>query len=80
MKKSLAFLCGLHASVALATESAASQLNRLFSISKIHGPLTKRVPNLPSGKIRGVNVGGWLVSEPWMMGDEWKKTIGDSIS
>lgn len=31
--------------------------------------LDKRV-NLPS-KIRGVNLGGWLVSEPWMMSQEW---------
>ncbi|KAK8049067.1 glycoside hydrolase family 5 protein [Apiospora phragmitis] len=32
--------------------------------------LDKRV-NLPS-KIRGVNLGGWLVSEPWMMTPEWR--------
>ncbi|KAK7951937.1 uncharacterized protein PG986_007665 [Apiospora aurea] len=31
--------------------------------------LDKRA-NLPS-KIRGVNLGGWLVSEPWMMSTEW---------
>lgn len=30
-------------------------------------------PSLPNGvtKIRGVNFGGWLVSEPWMMSNEW---------
>ncbi|KAI1083914.1 glycoside hydrolase family 5 protein [Whalleya microplaca] len=32
-------------------------------------------PSLPSGvtKIRGVNFGGWLICEPWMMGTEWSK-------
>ncbi|RYP49982.1 hypothetical protein DL768_004417 [Monosporascus sp. mg162] len=33
----------------------------------------KRAPPLPSAKIRGVNLGGWLVSEPWMMGGEWAR-------
>lgn len=26
---------------------------------------------LPNRKIRGVNLGGWLISEPWKMGTEW---------
>ncbi|KAI5923688.1 glycoside hydrolase family 5 protein [Camillea tinctor] len=32
-------------------------------------------PNLPNGvtKIRGVNLGGWLICEPWLMPDEWSK-------
>ncbi|KAL2201961.1 family 5 glycoside hydrolase [Sarocladium strictum] len=35
-------------------------------------------PSLPDGvtKIRGVNLGGWLISEPWMMGDHWKVEMG----
>ncbi|KAK8139887.1 hypothetical protein PG984_001010 [Apiospora sp. TS-2023a] len=33
--------------------------------------LDKRV-NLPS-KIRGVNLGGWLISEPWMMFQAWSE-------
>jgi aryl-phospho-beta-D-glucosidase BglC (GH1 family) len=33
--------------------------------------LDKRSPALPSYKIRGVNLGGWLLSEPWMMPTEW---------
>jgi hypothetical protein len=33
--------------------------------------LDKRSPGLPSYKIRGVNLGGWLISEPWMMPTEW---------
>lgn len=37
----------------------------------------KRVPSMPSSKIRGVNLGGWLVSEPWMMSTEWN-TMGCS--
>lgn len=35
--------------------------------------------SLPTTKIRGVNLGGWLVSEPWMMSNEWN-TIGCSSS
>ncbi|XP_047051884.1 probable glucan endo-1,6-beta-glucosidase B, partial [Lolium rigidum] len=27
-------------------------------------------------KIRGVNFGGWLVCEPWMMSDEWNNVMG----
>ncbi|KAL8286600.1 hypothetical protein RQP46_004128 [Phenoliferia psychrophenolica] len=27
----------------------------------------------PVDKIRGVNLGGWLVSEPWMMTQEWNR-------
>ncbi|KAI1773138.1 glycoside hydrolase family 5 protein [Hypoxylon cercidicola] len=32
-------------------------------------------PSLPNGvtKIRGVNFGGWLICEPWMMSREWSK-------
>jgi aryl-phospho-beta-D-glucosidase BglC (GH1 family) len=26
---------------------------------------------LPEGKVRGVNLGGLFIIEPWMMGDEW---------
>ncbi|GIZ39418.1 hypothetical protein CKM354_000280100 [Cercospora kikuchii] len=40
-------------------------------------------PSLPNGvtKIRGVNFGGWLVSEPWMMSNEWSKMgCGSSAS
>ncbi|KAK0385682.1 hypothetical protein NLU13_6859 [Sarocladium strictum] len=35
-------------------------------------------PSLPDGvtKIRGVNFGGWLISEPWMMGDHWRVEMG----
>jgi aryl-phospho-beta-D-glucosidase BglC (GH1 family) len=34
--------------------------------------LDKRAHPIPDWKIRGVNLGGWLISEPWMMGNEWK--------
>ncbi|KAH8646091.1 glycoside hydrolase family 5 protein [Xylariales sp. PMI_506] len=40
-------------------------------------------PSLPSGitKIRGVNFGGWLISEPWMMLTEWATMgCGSSVS
>ncbi|OTA59625.1 glycoside hydrolase family 5 protein [Hypoxylon sp. EC38] len=32
-------------------------------------------PSLPNGvtKIRGVNFGGWLICEPWLMANEWSK-------
>ncbi|KAJ3148165.1 hypothetical protein HK101_002173 [Irineochytrium annulatum] len=35
-------------------------------------------PSLPNGvtKIRGVNFGGWLISEPWMMWNEWSNVMG----
>ncbi|KAF3056685.1 putative glucan endo-1,6-beta-glucosidase B [Trichoderma lentiforme] len=35
-------------------------------------------PALASGitKIRGVNFGGWLISEPWMMSNEWNNNMG----
>ncbi|KAK6063227.1 endo-beta-1,6-glucanase [Seiridium cupressi] len=40
-------------------------------------------PSLPSGitKIRGVNFGGWLICEPWMMSTEWSNMgCGSSAS
>ncbi|KAK2592733.1 hypothetical protein QQS21_009576 [Conoideocrella luteorostrata] len=40
-------------------------------------------PSLPKGvnKIRGVNFGGWLICEPWMMRSEWSKMgCGNSAS
>ncbi|CAM1509801.1 Fc.00g001360.m01.CDS01 [Cosmosporella sp. VM-42] len=35
-------------------------------------------PTLGSGvsKIRGVNLGGWLICEPWMMDNEWRNVMG----
>jgi len=45
-----------------------------FNMSARYDQLGKRWdPKLPSGitKIRGVNFGGWLISEPWMMCHEW---------
>ncbi|KAK9443383.1 beta-1,6-glucanase [Metarhizium brunneum] len=35
-------------------------------------------PSLPNGvtKIRGVNFGGWLICEPWMMQNEWRNVLG----
>ncbi|KAG6281119.1 hypothetical protein E4U48_007389 [Claviceps purpurea] len=35
-------------------------------------------PSLPSGinKIRGVNFGGWLICEPWLMSNEWNNVMG----
>ena len=61
-----------------------------FNMSARYEQLGKRwVPQLPSGitKIRGVNFGGWLVSEPWMMCHEWtavsfffRRTCGRSRS
>ncbi|KAJ9224852.1 CAZyme family GH5 [Paecilomyces variotii] len=28
-----------------------------------------------NNRIRGVNFGGWLISEPWMMSQEWNETL-----
>ncbi|KAK1754049.1 glycoside hydrolase [Echria macrotheca] len=50
-----------------------------FNISARFEQLGKRWdPKLPSGvtKIRGVNFGGWLISEPWMMCNEWTANMG----
>ncbi|KAI3400868.1 hypothetical protein diail_1557 [Diaporthe ilicicola] len=37
-------------------------------------------PSLQNGinKIRGVNFGGWLICEPWMMKNEWESVMGCS--
>ncbi|KAI4625047.1 uncharacterized protein J4E87_005528 [Alternaria ethzedia] len=53
----------------------------LAAFNRTTGDLSKRAPNLPSPKIRGVNLGGWLLSEPWLMNQEWSEMgCGDSCS
>ncbi|KAL1602725.1 hypothetical protein SLS60_006146 [Paraconiothyrium brasiliense] len=47
----------------------------LSAFNRTHIPHSKLSLSLPS-KIRGVNLGGWLVSEPWMMQQEWTQVIG----
>ncbi|GAB1315596.1 hypothetical protein MFIFM68171_05806 [Madurella fahalii] len=50
-----------------------------FNTSARYEQLGKRWdPKLPSGitKIRGVNFGGWLISEPWLMCREWTANMG----
>jgi hypothetical protein len=42
-----------------------------FNRTTTTNSLNKRAHALPSWKIRGVNLSGWLVSESWMMMDEW---------
>ncbi|KAF1952937.1 glucan 1,3-beta-glucosidase precursor [Byssothecium circinans] len=42
----------------------------LSAFNRTSASVDKRVPQLPSNKIRGVNLGGWLISEPWMMGND----------
>jgi hypothetical protein len=37
----------------------------LAAFNRTSGSLDKRAHPLPSWKIRGVNLGGWLISEPW---------------
>ncbi|KAH4848337.1 hypothetical protein HBH70_075460 [Parastagonospora nodorum] len=49
----------------------------LQSFNQTFNSLHERAQSLPTWKIRGVNLGGWLVSEPWMMPDEWN-TMGCS--
>jgi hypothetical protein len=43
----------------------------LEAFNRTSNLLDKRAHSLPSWKIRGVNLGGWLISEPWMMNSEW---------
>jgi aryl-phospho-beta-D-glucosidase BglC (GH1 family) len=51
------------------------QQRDLAAFNRTYDPHGKRVASLPS-KIRGVNLGGWLVSEPWLMSTEWTQVIG----
>jgi hypothetical protein len=65
-------------SVLLATSVHAwlPQDKELAAFNRSSG-LDKRAHSLPSWKIRGVNLGGWLISEPWMLGDdEWITKMG----
>ncbi|USP78586.1 glycoside hydrolase family 5 protein [Curvularia clavata] len=43
----------------------------LAAFNRTSNYVSKRASQLPSWKIRGVNLGGWLLSEPWMMSKEW---------
>jgi aryl-phospho-beta-D-glucosidase BglC (GH1 family) len=45
--------------------------HELEAFNRTSNLLDKRAHSLPSWKIRGVNLGGWLISEPWMMNSEW---------
>ncbi|KAF1937229.1 glucan 1,3-beta-glucosidase precursor [Clathrospora elynae] len=45
--------------------------HELAAFNRTSGSLGKRAHSLPNWKIRGVNLGGWLVSEQWMMEQEW---------
>jgi hypothetical protein len=47
------------------------QDRELEAFNRTSDSLNKRAHSLPNWKIRGVNLGGWLVSEPWMMRGEW---------
>lgn len=47
----------------------------LAAFNRTHDVHGKRAATMPS-KVRGVNLGGWLVSEPWMMNKEWTEVIG----
>jgi aryl-phospho-beta-D-glucosidase BglC (GH1 family) len=61
--------------LAASTYAWMPQDRELEAFNRTSGSLDKRAHSLPSWKIRGVNLGGWLVSEPWMMPDEWN-TMG----
>ncbi|KAJ6133668.1 glycoside hydrolase family 5 [Penicillium samsonianum] len=70
-------------SVALFASSALAWLPEerdlaAFNISRFDTLEKRFQPTLPNGvsKIRGVNFGGWLVSEPWMMSNEWNNVMG----
>jgi aryl-phospho-beta-D-glucosidase BglC (GH1 family) len=53
------------------------QDRELAAFNRTYGLLNKRAHSLPTWKIRGVNLGGWLASEPWMLGDgEWITNMG----
>lgn len=47
----------------------------LAAFNRTYNAHGKRAAGLPN-KIRGVNLGGWLVSEPWLMRNEWTQVIG----
>jgi hypothetical protein len=53
----------------------------LSAFNRTNIDLSKRGYDIPTQKIRGVNLGGWLLSEKWMMNDEWTLMgCGDSCS
>ena len=67
----------LSALLAASAHAWLPQDRELAAFNRTSGSLDKRVPSLPSWKIRGVNLGGWLISEPWMLGQqEWVTTMG----
>jgi aryl-phospho-beta-D-glucosidase BglC (GH1 family) len=69
MKRSTLLTALLAASVSawMPEDRELSAFNRTTTTNS----LGKRAHALPSWKIRGVNLGGWLISEPWMMEGEW---------
>ncbi|KAF2444221.1 glycoside hydrolase family 5 protein [Karstenula rhodostoma CBS 690.94] len=71
MKRSTFLLVLLAASV----HAWLPQDRDLAAFNRTYNAHAKRVAALPS-KIRGVNLGGWLVSEPWLMKKEWTQVIG----
>ncbi|KAG6002740.1 hypothetical protein E4U21_002797 [Claviceps maximensis] len=52
--------------------AAFNQTARFEQLGKRFEPSLARGIN----KIRGVNFGGWLICEPWMMSNEWNKVMG----
>lgn len=72
--KSAILASALLAGAAHAWVPADRELSAFNVTARATGPLDKRFkPALASGvsKIRGVNFGGWLICEKWMMNDEW---------
>lgn len=79
--KSIELVCYLHLimngyffNIALLITAACAwmpQDRNLESFTRTRSLGLKRAHALPNSKIRGVNLGGWLISEPWMMGTEW---------
>ncbi|KAF8548718.1 glycoside hydrolase family 5 protein [Imleria badia] len=49
-----------------------------FSLSSVL--FTQVLAGLPSDKIYGVNLGSWLVLEPWMLPQEWLNMGGESCA
>ncbi|XP_047051942.1 probable glucan endo-1,6-beta-glucosidase B [Lolium rigidum] len=54
--------------------AAFNQTARFEQLGKRFEPSLAKAKGI--NKIRGVNLGGWLICEPWMMRDEWDNVMG----
>ncbi|KIM51922.1 glycoside hydrolase family 5 protein [Scleroderma citrinum Foug A] len=54
--------------------------NLLLALPLLSALFPKVVAQMPTDKIYGVNLGSWLLLEPWMLPEEWIKMGGDNCT